>query len=222
MLIVFAKLYAIMDAALLKTTELACAEMLVQAGVELIQYRNKTAASRQYLETSQSLSAFLRTRHVRFVVNDRADIAGIARADGVHVGQEDLNVDAAREVCGQGMWVGVSTHNLEQVRRAAATSADYIAVGPVFATKTKANPDPVVGTNLIRSAREITAKPIIAIGGITLERAEEVFTAGADSIAVCSDILLAEDPGRRVRQYLKRIQQIQPKKARITGSHENA
>jgi thiamine-phosphate pyrophosphorylase len=205
--LVFAKLYAIMDAALLKTTELACAEMLAQAGVELIQYRNKTATSRQYLEISQSLSAFFHARGSRFIVNDRADIAAIAAADGVHVGQEDLGVESARAVCGPQRWVGVSTHTLEQVRRAAATSADYIAVGPIFATKTKENPDPVVGTSLIRAAREMTHKPIVAIGGITLERSEEVFAAGADSLAVAGDILRAENPGRRAREYLQRIQQ---------------
>jgi thiamine-phosphate pyrophosphorylase len=196
-----------MDAALLKTTELACAEMLAQAGVELIQYRNKIATSRQYLETSQSLSAFLHARGARFIVNDRADIAAIAAADGVHVGQEDLGVESAREVCGPQRWVGASTHNLEQVRRAADTSADYIAVGPVFPTKTKENPEPVVGTQLIRAARAITSKPLVAIGGITVERADEVLAAGADSLAVAGDILRAADPSQRARDYLQRIRQ---------------
>jgi len=126
----------------------------------------------------------------------------LAEATGVHVGQEDLSVEAARRVVGTEKWVGVSTHNLEQFERAAATSADYIAVGPVFSTSTKANPDPVVGIDFIRRIRALTNKPIVAIGGITLDRAAEVIRAGADSVAVVSDILRAPDPGRRARQYI--------------------
>jgi thiamine-phosphate pyrophosphorylase len=216
--LVFAKLYAIMDATLLKTSELACAEMLAQAGVELVQYRNKTAASRQYLETSQNLSAFFHSRGIRFIVNDRADIAAVAGADGVHVGQQDLGVDSARAICGPQSWVGVSTHNLDQVRRAAASSADYIAIGPIFATNTKANPDPVVGTELIYAVRALTAKPIVAIGGITLARAAEVLASGADSLAVAGDILCAPDPGQRAREYLQRIHQQKNRGARNPDS----
>jgi thiamine-phosphate pyrophosphorylase len=140
---------------------------------------------------------------VTFVVNDRADIARAAEASGVHVGQEDLGAGAARSVMGTGKLLGVSTHTLEQFRQAVATSADYIAVGPVFSTSAKANPDPVVGIEFIRRVRQLTDKPIVAIGGITLERAVEVIQAGADSVAVISDILLAPDPGQRARQYTK-------------------
>ena len=203
--LVFPKVYAIMDSALLKTTELACAEILAQAGVELIQYRNKSATSRQLFEVSQLLSNFLSARSVRFIVNDRADIAALVRATGVHVGQQDLGVEAARDICGQDCWVGVSTHTLEQVRRAAETSADYIAVGPIFATATKLHPDPVVGIDFIREARRLTQKPIVAIGGITAERVEEVLDAGADSLAVAGDLLNSDSPGNRAREYLDRI-----------------
>ncbi len=140
---------------------------------------------------------------VTFVVNDRADVAFAAEASGVHVGQEDLRAEAARSVIGPGKLIGVSTHNLDQFKDAAASSADYVAVGPVFSTSTKANPDPVVGIELIRRARRLTGKPIVAIGGITLESAAEVIRAGADSIAVISDILLAPDPGLRARQYIE-------------------
>jgi thiamine-phosphate pyrophosphorylase len=111
-------------------------------------------------------------------------------------------VEAARRVIGTEKWVGVSTHNLEQFERSVATSVDYIAVGPVFATSTKANPDPIVGINFIRRVRALTTKPIVAIGGITLARAVEVIRAGADSVAVVSDVVCAPDPGRRARQYL--------------------
>jgi thiamine-phosphate pyrophosphorylase len=105
-------------------------------------------------------------------------------------------------VIGSDKWVGVSTHNLEQFERAAATSADYIAVGPVFSTSTKTNPDPVIGLNFISKARALTSKPIVAIGGITLDRAAEVIRAGADSVAVISDILFAPDPAKRARQFI--------------------
>jgi len=136
------------------------------------------------------------------IVNDRADVAALAGANGVHVGQEDLGVEQARAVIGDSRWIGVSTHNLEQFERATGTSADYIAVGPVFSTATKTNPDPVVGIDFIRRVRALTEKPIVAIGGITLERAAEVIEAGADSVAVISDILRAPDPGARASQYI--------------------
>ncbi len=196
----------ILDAALLAIPETECAQKLVAAGVRLLQYRNKRASARELFASSKRLSALLIPQGVTFVVNDRADVAMAADASGVHVGQEDLGVEAARSVIGAGKLLGVSTHNLEQFKDAAATSADYIALGPVFSTSTKANPAPVVGIELIRQVRSLTDKPIVAIGGITLERAAEVIQAGADSVAVISDILLAPDPGQRARQYIELLE----------------
>jgi len=167
-----------------------------------MQYRSKTASARELLHSSQNLASLVASRGVSFVVNDRADVAALAGVSGVHVGQEDLGVEQARELVGPDKWVGVSTNNLEQFQTAAATSADYIAVGPVFATSSKANPDPVVGTEFVRQVRGLTDKPIVAIGGITLENAASVIAAGADSVAVISDILRARDPGERARRYL--------------------
>jgi len=169
----------------------------------LIQYRDKQASSRELLEKSKQLSEVLAARSITFILNDRADVAALAGASGVHVGQDDLRVEGARAVVGAGRLVGVSTHNHEQFEQAAVTSADYIAVGPIFSTSTKVNPDPVVGTELIGEVRSLTDKPIVAIGGITLERAEEVIQAGADSVAVISDILRARDPAARAHQYLE-------------------
>jgi thiamine-phosphate pyrophosphorylase len=202
MRLVLPRVYVILDAALLNIPEKDCARNLADAGVRLIQYRNKNASARELFETSRELAAFFNPMGVRFIVNDRADVATFADADGVHVGQDDLGVEQARAVMGDGKWVGVSTHNAEQVRTALGTSADYIALGPIFATGSKMNPDPVVGLDLLRQARGMTDKPIVAIGGITLERAEEVIGAGADSVAVISDILRAENPGKRARQYI--------------------
>jgi len=187
---------------LLTVPESECAQELVDAGVRLLQYRNKKASARELYEGAKRLSSLLTPQDVTFVVNDRADVAWAAAASGVHVGQEDLEAEAARAVIGTGKLLGVSTHTLEQFERAAASSADYIAVGPVFSTSTKANPDPVVGIELIRRVRVLTDKPIVAIGGITLERAGEVIQAGADSVAVVSNILLAPNPGQRARNYI--------------------
>jgi thiamine-phosphate pyrophosphorylase len=178
------------------------AEALAGSGVELIQYRNKTASSRQFFEISRQLSIVLGSRGVRLIVNDRPDIALLAGAGGVHVGQEDLSVEDARTICGPDRWVGVSTHTLEQLAAADGTSADYIALGPIFPTATKKNPDPVVGTELLRKARPMTKKPLVAIGGITLERAAEVYRAGADSLAVIRDLICVPNPGVRAREYL--------------------
>jgi thiamine-phosphate pyrophosphorylase len=200
--LVFPRLYAIIDPTLRNVSELALAEALSASGVELIQYRYKTGPTRQFFDISLQLSKMLGARGVRFIVNDRADIALLAGAGGVHVGQEDLGVEEARAVCGLERWVGVSTHTLEQVKAADGTSADYIAFGPVFPTVTKQNPDAVVGTELLRRARALTAKPLVAIGGITLERAAEVYRAGADSLAVISDLIGAKNPGERAREFL--------------------
>lgn len=203
MSLVFPRLYAIMDAVLLRTTELVFAEMLAQSGVKLIQYRNKQASSRRLFEVSKNLVAAMRPSGCRVIVNDRPDVAAIADAGGAHVGQEDLPVEFARRICGSQRWVGISTHNVTQLNEAVHSSADYIAVGPIFATATKQNLDPVAGLEFIREARRLTQKPIVAIGGITLERAEEVFRAGADSVAVASDLVCAADPSAHARAYLE-------------------
>ena len=206
MRLVLPRLYVILDAALLTAPESDCAQKLADAGVRMLQYRNKFASSLELFESSSRLSSQLVPQGVSFLVNDRADVASAADATGVHVGQEDLSAEAARQVMGTGKWVGVSTHNLEQFERAAATSADYIAVGPVFCTSTKTNHDPVVGIDFIRRVRTLTNKPIVAIGGITVDRATEVIRAGADSAAVASDILRAPDPGRRARQFIELLE----------------
>jgi thiamine-phosphate pyrophosphorylase len=203
---VFPRLYAILSADLILTSGAAFAETLALAGVTLIQYRDKNSTSRDLFESSSRIARALGKFPARFIVNDRPDIARLVSAGGVHVGQEDLPVEAARAVCGTSgdadFWVGVSTHSLEQVRAAAATSADYIAVGPIFPTTTKQKPDPIVGTELIRRARDLTQKPLVAIGGITVARAAEAFRAGADCVAVARDLVCAPDPAARAREYL--------------------
>lgn len=210
MRLVLPRLYVILDAAMLTEPPAESAKKLVKAGVKLLQYRAKNVSARELWEESRLIAQIAWGSRCTFFVNDRPDVAHLAGADGVHVGQEDLEVADAREIMGPGRWVGVSTHNLEQFRIAAATSADYIAVGPIFQTNSKANPDPVVGTELLRRVRALTEKPIVAIGGITLERAADVLAAGADSVAVISDILKAKDPAATAREFILRLDAAKP------------
>jgi thiamine-phosphate pyrophosphorylase len=198
---VFPPLYAIVDAGM--TGEpVSFAAKLARAGATLIQLRDKRSSAGRVYAQSRELVALLAPRGVRLVVNDRADIAAMAGASGVHVGQDDLPVEDARKICPSPCWVGVSTHDLNQLREAERTSADYIAVGPIFPTVTKENPDPVVGLRWLRAAREWTRKPLVAIGGITAGNASEVYAAGADSVAVIRDLALATDAARQVRRFL--------------------
>lgn len=203
MRIAFPRLYLILDQAQIKGSSVELAARLAEAGVELFQLRDKNGAAEGVFANAKQIVAGLRSLGACLIVNDRAEIAAMAGAAGVHVGQEDLGPEEARAICGRGGWVGVSTHNLEQVRDAAQSTADYIAVGPVYATHTKAEADPVVGLELIRQARAATRKPLVAIGGITLERYGDVLAAGADCAAVASDILGHVDPVGRARQYLQ-------------------
>jgi thiamine-phosphate pyrophosphorylase len=204
----FPALYAILDPDVSPIPLPQLAETLAAAGVGLMQLRDKRSSPARIHAQAKELAAILTPRGVRFILNDRPDIASICGADGVHVGQEDLPVEDARRICSAPKWVGVSTHNLQQLRDADRTSADYIAVGPIFPTGTKENPDPVVGIDFLRAAREVTRKPLVAIGGITLESAAEVFRAGADSVAIIRDLLAAPDPGARAREYLDIAQRV--------------
>jgi thiamine-phosphate pyrophosphorylase len=138
---------------------------------------------------------------VKLIMNDRADLCLAAQYDGLHLGQDDLPSKAARRIIGPARWLGVSTHNREQLAEADQSSADYLAVGPVFATSSKANPDPVVGLEGVRRARELSRKPLVAIGGITRSNARSVIEAGADAVAVISDLLL--DPDKSAEEFLR-------------------
>jgi thiamine-phosphate pyrophosphorylase len=198
----FPVLYAIVDPRITSTPAVALVRALSEAGVGLIQLRDKHASAASiYAQIKELLDSASRPG-TRLIVNDRPDIAAITGAGGVHVGQDDLPVEEARAICGPSKWVGVSTHNLDQVRQADRTSADYIAVGPIFPTTTKAKPDPVVGVQFLRAARRLTPKPLVAIGGITAASAEGAYRAGADSVAVIRDLVLAPDTAARVREYL--------------------
>jgi len=204
--LVLPRLYAILDAAQLggRTLVEVC-DTLLAAGVRLIQYRDKNASARVLFENGSELTERVRRASGIFILNDRADITRAVDAHGVHVGQEDLPVEMARAVVGPDYWVGYSTHTTEQVVLADQSSADYIAFGPIYATQSKDRPHPVVGLEGLARARRATRKPLVAIGGITLERVGEVMEAGADSVAVIADLLRAPDVGSRARAFLSAL-----------------
>jgi thiamine-phosphate pyrophosphorylase len=193
--LVLPRLYAILDADLLVRRGISVksfASQMRDAGVTLLQYRDKTGPPQQILSNAKIISEVFAGSECMLILNDRADLAKLAGWDGVHVGQGDLSPAGARGVMGvkaaPGI-IGISTHNEMQLRAADASGADYIAVGPVFTTGTKENSDPVVGLDGVKLARSLTSKPLVAIGGITRENAASVIAAGADSVAVISDLL---------------------------------
>jgi thiamine-phosphate pyrophosphorylase len=208
-------LYAILDVGCLRPQaasesqllQVVCdyALSLARGGVRLLQYRGKDVDARTILSHARELRRLL-PRDVRLVMNDRADLCLAAGFDGVHVGQTDLAPDAVRSIVGESRIVGVSTHNPEQFAIALQSSADYIAIGPVFSTGSKANPDPVVGLEGVRKARELMTRaertrPLVAIGGITRQNARQVIEAGADSVAVIGDLLAA--PVNSAKEFLR-------------------
>src|ERR1700683_1464867 len=201
-MIVLSRLYPILDAGCFSDTPslVAAAEELAAAGVTLIQYRNKSGNARVMLEQARELKTRLGSS-IRLIMNDRADLCLIAEFDGVHVGQEDLLPESVRGIIGAECWLGVSTHNPEQLAEADTTSADYLAIGPVFSTSSKERPDPVVGLEGVCRARALTRKPLVAIGGITRANAASVIEAGADSVAVISDLL--REPRKSAEEFFR-------------------
>jgi thiamine-phosphate pyrophosphorylase len=205
-------LYPIIDRATLEAHNVSVAAFahgLGDAGLTLVQYRDKLGAPQEVLRAAVEIAEAFVGLKATLILNDRADLAALL-GWGLHVGQGDLPPADARRVLGSGSrfpagmttrktktsWVGVSTHTEEQVRLAEASTADYVAIGPVFATSTKADAEPVVGLEGVRRARELTTKPLVAIGGITRENCRSVIDAGADSVAVISGLFV---PGMTVQ-----------------------
>lgn len=207
------RLYPIADIETLARRGLPLPEFVrqvVAGGAEILQLRDKLGAPADILRHAAEVTEALGQSSCLAVMNDRADLAVLAGWRAVHVGHRDLPPDAVRKVFGEhpgeGVVVGVSTHNEEQVLAADASSADYIAVGPVFATGTKADAEPVIGLEGVRRLRALTAKPLVAIGGITLRNVAAVTEAGADSIAVIGGLFtFGTDVERAVRDFLSRL-----------------
>lgn len=213
--VVFPTLYAIVDAdaaARCGWTVEDLAAACLRGGARMLQVRAKRAGSRALLSWCDRVVQDARPVGASLIVNDRADVAALSGADGVHVGQDDLRVEDVRRVFPSLRLVGLSTHTPEQLASAVLRPASYVAVGPVFDTGTKATGYHAVGLALVRAARRAVeeadgAEPraVVAIGGITLERAADVLAAGATSVAVISDLLSTGDPEARVRAYLERF-----------------
>jgi thiamine-phosphate pyrophosphorylase len=219
-MVLLPRLYPILDAGFFSDAEalFTAGEELGAVGCTLIQYRDKSGNARVMLEQARELKLRVESRiaqkkrdvghpppslenSIKLIMNDRADLCLAAGFDGVHVGQDDLLPESVRRIIGPDRWLGVSTHNPEQLAEADKTSADYLAIGPVFATSSKEKPDPVVGLEGVRRARQLTRKPLVAIGGITRANAASVIEAGADSVAVISDLL--REPRKSAEEFFR-------------------
>jgi len=165
----------------------AAAEQILEGGARILQFRHTGVFSRDVFDQARQIAALCRDADALFVINDRADVARLLDA-GLHLGQDDLSPADARRVLGDGQLIGFSTHNEAQFRAAAAQPADYLALGPIFGTTSKLNPDPVVGLAELRRLRPLTTRPVVAIGGITRANARSVIEAGANSVAVIGDL----------------------------------
>jgi len=195
-------LYPIVDVATLGDRPVGSAVAAVVAGgARLVQFRGKGLPDRRFLALAAEALAAARRGGAMLVVNDRPDVAVILGADGVHLGQDDLEPRAVRSLLPPGTLLGVSTHDLEQLRRARDEPVDYVAIGPVFPTRSKAAPDPVVGLATVRAARALTVRPLVAIGGITESNARSVAEAGADGLAVISALLSQPDLAAAARRF---------------------
>ena len=184
------------------------ASACLNGGARFLQVRAKAASGAWLFDETSAIVALAHASGAIVIVNDRADIARLAGADGVHVGQNDLAPAAVRPIVGTERIVGVSTHTIEQIDAAVLEPVDYVAVGPVFGTSTKLSAYEAVGLERVReAARKAHARglPVVAIGGITIDRAADVIGAGAASVAVISDLLTGGNPEVRVREYVRRL-----------------
>jgi len=194
------KIYPITDALLSKISHVEQVEKLIKGGASFIQLREKYASPQEFYKSAESALKLARARDVKIIINDRVDIALALKADGVHLGQDDLLPAEARKILGGKAIIGFSTHNIEQAVTAIRFPIDYLAIGPIFTTGTKENPDAVVGLEDLRKVREATGNfPLVAIGGINLENLREVYKAGADSAAIISSLI--SDTGKISENY---------------------
>jgi thiamine-phosphate pyrophosphorylase len=197
--------YPITDTTISGLSHARQVEALAAGGATIVQLRDKTASPRAFYDAVIDALKVAGPLGVKIIVNDRADIAVAAGAAGVHLGQEDLPVEYARKLVGSSRIVGYSTHSIEQAIAADALDIDYIAIGPIFETTSKQNPDPVLGLDAIRRIKPSIHKPLVAIGGMTLERAQLVIEAGADCVALISDLIGAADIAARARLFIEQL-----------------
>ena len=177
---------------------------VIEAGVGMVQLRDRTLSDRRLVETARTFAQVCRDNGALFIVNDRIDVALLTGADGVHVGQDDVHPDDVRRIAGEDFIVGLSTHSAAQIDAASGSSADYIGVGPVHETPTKAG-RPAVGLELVRYAAQNARVPFFPIGGIDAMTAGAVIDAGARSFSVLRSVARADDPARAVRELVERL-----------------
>lgn len=198
------RVYPITDRTISSLTHAEQVARLLSGGATFIQLREKNESAHTFFEDAATALRIARRAGATLIINDRVDIALALGADGVHLGQSDMPVDVARQVLGPKAIIGYSTHNLSQVRVALDQPINYLAFGPVFETKTKKNPDPIAGIDVLREAKSLVGHlPVVAIGGIRRSTVSEVLSAGADSVAVISEILaVPENIAQNVRDLL--------------------
>jgi len=188
------KIYPITDTRIAKLSHTEQVKRLIAGGATIIQLREKYAAPKNFFADAKEALIIARKTDVKIIINDRVDIALALKADGVHLGQDDLPSAYARKILGEKAIIGFSTHNLKQAAEALKLPIDYLAIGPVFTTKTKENPEETVGVEILKKVREAIGDfPLVAIGGITLENFREVLNEGADLVAVIGDLLSEPD-----------------------------
>lgn len=197
------KIYPITDTLISGLSHAEQVEIMGVAGASLIQLREKRSSPIEFYREAIDAMSVARRLGIQIIINDRVDIAIAVKADGVHLGQDDLPPDRARRLLGKDRIIGFSTHVLKQALAADSAVIDYLAIGPVFQTSTKENPDAVVGLEIVAEVHRQVSMPLVAIGGITLETARAVIEAGADSVAVISDLLLAKDIAERTRRFIE-------------------
>ena len=206
----FSPLYPIIDLTVFHGPLEPLLVTLTRAGVNLIQLRGKSVSSKSLFNQCTQLVSLAQPRSLRVIVNDRVDLAWLSGADGVHLGQDDLPCEEARKMLGDDATIGLSTHNLEQARAAENSPADYVAIGPVFPTQSKANPDPIVSSRELQAIRKSVTKPLIAIGGITTKNVLPLFDLGVDSVAVIRDVILAPDIFRQATSFMELALKVNP------------
>lgn len=200
------ELYVILDESLVTDDPRELLEKVIQGGADAVQYRAKQLSKRHYYENISSLLPIAKRNSVPLLVNDYLDIALAVSADGIHLGQNDLPCSAARQLVPRHMVLGISTHSPKEASGAAHEGADYVAIGSVFPTTTKENPEAIIGTGMIGTVKEMVgAIPLIAIGGIHAGNAASVIHAGADGIAVASAVLRADDPYLAAKELKEKI-----------------
>jgi thiamine-phosphate pyrophosphorylase len=203
-------LYAITDVRLSGLPHVEQVRRLAAGGATLVQLRDKNASPRDFHAAAAEVMAIAGALGVRIMINDRVDLALAVGAAGVHLGQDDLPPAKARQILGPSRILGFSTHNLSQAVAADSEPVDYIAIGPIFTTASKDRPDPVVGLEMLREVKSRVSKPVVAIGGITLSSAKTLMAAGADSVAVISDLVASGDITSRTAEYLRELSSIRP------------